>query len=461
MPQGDSVKEDDPLNMFQLRQDKIWFSEREKQAVERAAKQDARLRKQRLAEEDRDVDEQLSRESSEHRTVATKGKHKQQDSRRRGSKRARMSVSSDDEGEPVPKRSSPPSQKPSRHFVESPSRTGHRVAVKASALSARPSKLNHTLPLATQVITLDDSSDEYVKTPTKSKGKEKAILFSDDEASTAAPTRHDSEDEVVEAEPGVTPPADDDLGASYIRKAQERAKKRRLEEEAREAGDVAIAEIVIDSRLEGIPTLIVKVQVNKKITPLVIDSWRAQTKKRLRTCGSDIKDDVVDKMFFTWKGIKFADFYTLERLGITPDRRGNFYPLSDSTQEGFVGWDKVHFEAWTEELYKKHEDDRERQRLIMLGELVDEPYDQVQAGQEVEKKIRILLRSRDYAEQKYTVKNDYPISKVVSAFRNVAKISTDKQIKIHFDGEVLGEDEMVGDFELENGDILEVTVKDA
>lgn len=457
--QNDKPAEDDPLNMFQLRQDKVWFTEREKQATEKAVRQEMQAMKQRLAEEDQDIENQLSREASRHRPVSNKGK--QRESERRGSKRQHLSISSSDDDEP--KLKSPVSRKSPRHDTKSPSRTRDSVPKKSGPLTSRSSQRSSVLPPATQIISLDDSSDDYTRTPTKSKGKEKMTVLSDDDDAISAPARHESDnDDVIEPGSDAVPPAEDDLGAAYIREAQERARKRREEQEARESREAAPAEIIIESRLEGIPNLRIKIQIDKKIT-LIRDAWQASTKHRLETMHSDIKPNVVDRMFLTWKSTRILEFYTLERLGISPDRKGNLYPTSSSLQDGFKGWNKVHFEAWTEDLFKKFQDERERERKRNLGEL-DYELDNVVDSQPqppAEPKIKIFLRSKDYEQQRYSVQAGYTIGKVVKTFRQVAKVPADKIVKIHFDGQILGEDETIADLDLEDMDVLEVHVKDS
>ncbi|KAH8198449.1 hypothetical protein TruAng_007381 [Truncatella angustata] len=447
-------KEESALDLFQLRRDKTWFDEREKKAAEKAAKQD-KARRERLVKEDQDVEEQLSRESSEIQTGSRKGKRPERG--RRGSKRTHMNISSDDEDASM--LTSPVPRKASRVDAKSPSRSRDSVPAESTPITSRSSRLKSSLPAATQVISLEDSDDDlYTCTPTKSRGRERVTVILDDDFDVPVPglVDHDSDGEDMMQSSNDPPPPADDVGAAYIRAAQERARKRAEEVKARESRGDAIAEILVESRLEGISNLRLRIQVNKPLT-LVVESWRGKVRH-----DSNISADVLNSMFLTWKGAKIVELLTLERMGVTPDKEGNLYSTSQSLQEGFQGWNKVHFEAWTEDLFKQYQIDRERERRRNLGEIVDEPEDDESLPQPPqERKVKIILKSKSYEDQKRSVPESCPIAKIIAAFRKTAKVPGDKIVEVVLDGEILESDTEIKDLDLEDMDVLEVHVKDA
>ncbi|KAM0819351.1 hypothetical protein AB5N19_05166 [Seiridium cardinale] len=459
-----SAQEDEPndsnhIDFFGMR-NPDWFDERIQNKASEGAKRE-KAKKERIVQEDQDIEDQLSRESSEIRITS---QNKRRDAKRPGPKRQYTSISSDEDH---PHGStSPISRKSSRIDTKSPSRSRDSALRKPTPLSSRSYRLKGSLPPAAVVISLDNSDeDAYTGTPTKSRGTGKITVLSDDDDgdfTTSAPAQHDIDsDDVVEMDNDSVLPAADDVGAIYIREAQERARKRREEQEAREAHGIATAEIFVESRLEGISNLKIKVEINKKLT-LVRDAWRAATKRKLEGANSNISGAVIDSMFFTWKGTKLLDFSTLERMNITPDKQGNLYPKSRNTVEGYIGWDKVHFEAWTPEQFDQHQASRERERRRNLGEPddIDVRVD-TRPEPEVDKKIKIFLRSKHYEEQKRSVHPNDTIDKLMKGFRKAASLPADKVIEIHFEGDNLPPGMKIDDLGLEDKDVLEVHVKDS
>ncbi|KAK6071235.1 hypothetical protein SCUP515_08049 [Seiridium cupressi] len=457
--QKDKPNDADHISFFGM-QDPNWFDKRiQNQASEEAKREKAK--KERIVQQDQDIKDQLSRESSEIRITS---QNKQRNAKRPGPKRQYTSISSDEDH---PHGStSPISRKSSRIDTKSPSRSRDSARRKSTPLSSRSYRLKGSLPPAAVVISLDNSDeDPYTGTPTKSRGTGKITVLSDDDDgdfTTSAPAQHDIDsDDVVEMDNDSVLPAADDVGAIYIREAQERARKRREEQEAREAHGIATAEIFVESRLEGISNLKIKVEINKKLT-LVRDAWRAATKRKLEGSNSNISGAIIDSMFFTWKGTKLLDFSTLERMNITPDKQGNLYPKSRNTVEGYIGWDKVHFEAWTPEQFDQHQASRERERRRNLGEPddIDVQMD-THPEPEVDKKIKIFFRSKNYEEQKRSVHPNDTIDKLMKGFRKAANLPADKVIEIHFEGDNLPPAMKIEDLGLEDKDVLEVHVKDS
>ncbi|KAI1872651.1 hypothetical protein JX265_005531 [Neoarthrinium moseri] len=420
----------------------------------------------RKSQEEHELADQPSSEARE--SPAAKRRASQQ----HDSKRLCVSLSSDEDDDTNRRR--PTSRKSSSISTQSPTSTRRSVAVKSTLFSpsakSRHSGSTSKLTASTQIISLDDSDsdDGAYRTPTKiNKGKGKAISLESDDEDALPPgadlinVDDDDDDDPMEQDL----PAEDDLTAKYVREAQERARLRNLERLAREAEpssqEESSAFILIESRLEGLPNLRFKIQTTKKMQ-LVRDTWTAKLKQGLQEEGSTIRPSVLDSMFFTWKGNRIYDFTTLNSLGIKPvDDEGNLFSRSEYRKEGFAGWDKVHIEAWTPELYEQHQAAVELESKRRRGEIDDELEEEPEpAPKPEEKKIKVTLRSRNYGDQGLRVPVNCSVSFLIKAFRRVkTELPADKQIEIQFDGEQLEESSTIDEAGVEDMDVIEVHIR--
>lgn len=454
--------EDESLSLFNQRKT-TYFEDQQKLAAETAARREQAKREQTAkakAKAEKQADERRARGSPEQKSSPAS---RVRDSGGRSSKRQRITISSGDETDSDHGLFSS-EEKPARTARLSPTTPNKRRVSLRNRPSPPSSSSARVAPICSSpadIITLDDSDDDFIPPPTSRKGKEKMTVKEDP---TRKRARDPIDDDLSDPELASSSDADNPITAKYILQARERKERsKQNEENSGETG--AAAEILIESRLEGLPNLKIKIQISKKMQ-LVREAWAAKTKQRLQVDGPTIKPAVIDGMFFTWRGNKIYDFTTLSSLGIKPvDSRGSLLPISKGLVEGYVGWDKVHIEAWTQELYEQYQARMDRESRRKRGELDDD--DASGAGSDGEPepapkpRLRLVLRSKNNGEQPLRVPPDCTVRLMVKAFRaqKKDKLPPDACIELHFDGEVLDETSTVEDAGIEDGDVIEVHLR--
>jgi hypothetical protein len=450
-------EEDESLSIFNQRK-VTYFDDQQKLAAEKASRREQAREEQATkdkgkgkAKATREDDELPSRGSPNSKTSPTL----RRDSDAHSAKRKRIVVSSGDKTESdVEIFSRRTKTKPT-----TPEKRRTSLRGKTTAQRSKPSR-STSPPDPNDVISLNDSDDEPIPSSVSGKGKEKTVARTGAVTETARYLADDaSSDEEIFAYGA------DDLESKYIREARERMAERKKQRLAREensgeqSDSEAAAEILIESRLEGIPNLKIKIQISKKMQ-LVREAWAAKSKQRLQEIeGSKIRPSVIDAMFFTWKGNKIYDFTTLSVLGIKPvDDHGSLFPSSQGRLEGYIGWDKVHIEAWTQELYDQHQAHLERESRRRLGDLDEDDMSDAEPEPAPPVRLRIVLRSKDLGDQPLRVPPDCTVKLMIKAFRAQRKdqLQPNQAITLHFDGDVLDEATMVQDTEIEDGDVVEV-----
>lgn len=460
----DKTANDDSINMFRKRQDAKYFAEIEKKAAEKKAAKNVAVKGPPAVK-------QLKQKTSSSGKKSTSA-HKEV---RQGSKRQHLILSDDDDDDPLP--NSPTRKSPRDSKKKSPGRT--RDFLKKARLSSdspRPSRRGET---PQGIISLSSDDDSVNATPTKprnkGKGKERAIGSSPTNGTGLPPSARSppSSDRPEELQFGTDPveysdDGDDDIGAAYIRSAQERAKQRKADQEAQEGREVQVVDIIIVSKLEGIDVVKIKTEVTRQ-TENIKKAWQAKSIQKLDIMSSTgITPATIESMFLTWRGVKLSDALTLERQGMTSlDSRGNF--ISAKTEQrgshpGFQGSDKILFEAWTDELFEKHRLEEKKQRRRAMGDFDEESESEGEPEPQPEQ-IRISLKSREYEPFGMTVRPNTTIDGCIKAFRKLAnkqkELPAEKIVQIIFDGEKLPSSSTIDDAGIEDMDALEVHIKDA
>ncbi|KAK8137825.1 protein ESC2 [Apiospora sp. TS-2023a] len=372
-------------------------------------------------------------------------------------KRQRISLAlSDDEEEA---NSRPSTQRSPRKLSgaplgSSPSKLRGPTQKTTSAAPARAPSSSSPKTRAT-VITLDSSDDDDDK-PSQSRGKAREVLRSRaavEESSVARPEppRAETPDSDTDLDP-VEPESSqvDELAAKFMAEARERMRKRHAENGANPASTTPatppeVVEIFVQSHLEG--TMDMRLSVVKQ-------SWVLYNQKKKMP----VLEPTLNSMFFTWRGNKVYDFTTLASLDIKRNNDNQLYSIHGATRDGFDGWEKVHMEAWTSELFEEHQREKDKERLRRLGELEEDEPGQAPTSEKVAS-IKVILKSKDNGTQNLTVPKNVEVAKLSLAFRTVKKIPAEREIVLHFDGEALDEESTIDDVGIEDMDCIEVHVK--
>jgi hypothetical protein len=137
--------------------------------------------------------------------------------------------------------------------------------------------------------------------------------------------------------------------------------------------------------------------------PLMVQRLYQQNFKavRLAWCKHNIERNLLDPsqesdVIFTWRGRKIFDVQSCKSLGLGLDVEG--LPTLEDVNGIPQLFDKVAIQATTEKI----ESEERRNKLANKAAVTDEPASSPQ--QPVERQYRVILRSRDYADQKIIVK---------------------------------------------------------
>jgi hypothetical protein len=169
------------------------------------------------------------------------------------------------------------------------------------------------------------------------------------------------------------------------------ASARRRANQNKSAGEVnPVISILIEPRIPNTVPLMVK--------RLYLQNFKGV---RLAWCQHNIERKLLDPslesdVIFTWRGRKIFDLQTCKSLGLGLDEEG--LPTLEDLNGIPQLFDKVAIQATTEKI----ESEERRNKLANKAAVTEEPASSPQ--QSVERQYRVILRSRDYADQKLIVK---------------------------------------------------------
>ncbi|RYP62411.1 hypothetical protein DL771_009746 [Monosporascus sp. 5C6A] len=463
-PKDDS---DDGLALFS--RSKEFFpdviKEQQREAAEKAAKAE-KERREKLERARKEKEEALKLQDQFHRS-----KGEDDDGAASAKKRHRTTLSGDQSDDVFTTRPQK-SRKSSSASPKSPSakRDSLSRCHTGTSRSTRSARASRPTGTNTAVISLD-SSDEETKHATSLNKRSASVRKPSPARLQDALEESDLE---LESARQVGGDGDADFDC-YIQGALERAEKRKRERLEREAAEGAggkdaggpepVVQILISSALDGIQPIAFK---RKLFQPLAVvhRTWvQMQLNKQ-----APVPLAVLEDMFFTWRGDKVYGSATLAALGIQPSPTdGSLYPAWErDPPAGYFGRDKVHFEAWTPELYEEFLRDRELERMRARGEWLpdDHPDGEASGGgkggeepDQEETKIRLSLKARDMDPENVKVRPSTTISMLSIVFKRLKRLPADKDVELRWDGEVLDPNTTVEDADIEDMDSIEVYVK--
>ncbi|TVY20397.1 hypothetical protein LARI1_G000924 [Lachnellula arida] len=209
-----------------------------------------------------------------------------------------------------------------------------------------------------------------------------------------------------------------------------------------------IIEVLVTSKIDDTKPLLVKRKVSQRLKE-VKTAWCDHQTNDGQPMASEIKDSI----FLTWNGKRLYDVTSCKSLNLNIDSSGKI----SSQGEGVDFNGRVHLEAWTEDSFKAHQN-KEAARLQREQDGADEDEEEV-IEEQVVKKIRLILKSRELGESKMTVKPTTLIQKLINAFRQDKKVAEHQEISLQVDGEKLDPEEKIEDTELEDMEVVEVHIR--
>ncbi|KAI1734336.1 hypothetical protein F4680DRAFT_357008 [Xylaria scruposa] len=282
---------------------------------------------------------------------------------------------------------------------------------------------------------------------------------------------------------------EEDPSEFYIKAAMERmrkAKEARLARESSAAGDknksgtpgidddrgVPVSVMIAAPALPEAKVLCCTVRTAQALQ-IAFDTFKERQK--IQTA---YPHQMISDLVFTWRGDRVYHTTKLETLGICP--RGADGRLHDSANsgrsapEGYVGRDKVYFEAWTPEDYEENQRKRERERKRQeMGEWWneddaakddnnnggDQADAEVETSQKEDDRVRVIFKARDMPPRNVTLRKHSTVAHMIKAFRKLAGLGEDKHVEIRWDGEALDLETTVEEADIADMDSVEVHIR--
>ncbi|KAI1312389.1 hypothetical protein F5Y03DRAFT_235806 [Xylaria venustula] len=283
---------------------------------------------------------------------------------------------------------------------------------------------------------------------------------------------------------------EEDPSEIYVKAAMERmrkAKEARLARESSATGDgkksvtpgiddhdrdTPVSVMIAAPSLPDAKVLCCTVRTSQALQ-IAFDTFK-ERQKRQTTYPHQLITDLV----FSWRGDRVYYTTKLETLGIRP--RGHDGRLHDNKHsgrngpEGYVGKDKVYFEAWTPEEYEENQQKQERERKRRdLGEWWDEDDTTTSKGgkndgqvadeevslQKEDDRVKVIFKARDMPPRNVTLRKYSTVAHMIKAFRKLAGLGEDKHVEIRWDGEVLDLETTVEEADIADMDSVEVHIR--
>ena len=259
-------------------------------------------------------------------------------------------------------------------------------------------------PPSSNIIELEDSSDEEA-------APDEAEDYKPTQANRPPPPEEDDF------------PASDDEYAELARKAREKARRKRLEDDvisvthnlSPSAEPEGNSQRVLSAHQSAPPPPPPDPEVHILITsplenskPLIIKRKLSQRLKDVRATWCQHQQftaDMTSTIFLTWRGKRLFDVTSCKSLGIAVDADGN---VSTEGQKKLFGEEeqKIHMEAMTEKLLEERKNAKRRKTEEEQGNVEDEETDTSEKPQELQ--VRIILKAKGFEDFKLIVK---PVSR--------------------------------------------------
>ncbi|GAP85929.1 putative ubiquitin family protein [Rosellinia necatrix] len=510
-PNEASPVDDDGLALFS--QSKTYFptviKDQQKRAREEREKAEKaeQERKEKLArekeeEENRALDAQIERERMQ------KELREEADGRDSAKKRRRISLLSNDEEQMSDDGRSDDdvftdrplkSYKPSTPF--SPE-SRHGPSVSRSSRAPERGTRTRTARQPESLVVLLDSSDDEGNSMGEPKTSDPSSTIRS--ASGRAETTHvdvkgkgianasDSDVEMWEEKTENKEGEEEDPSESYIKAAMERRRKAeeaRLARESSAAGgrdkDNSNTPGIEDERGAPVSVMIAAPTLREakvlcctvrtaQVLQIAFDTFKERQKTQ-----TSYPHKIISELIFTWRGDRVYHTSKLETLGIYPrGRDGRLYENNAyggrNAPEGYVGNDKVYFEAWTPEEYEENQQKRERERKRReMGEWWDEDdttnddsnngsgqvMAEAKSSQKEDDRVKVIFKARNMPPRNITLRKYSTVAHMIKAFRKLASIDEDKEVEIRWDGETLDLETTVEEADIGEMDSVEVHIR--
>ncbi|CAI7615450.1 unnamed protein product [Penicillium glandicola] len=191
---------------------------------------------------------------------------------------------------------------------------------------------------------------------------------------------------------------------------------------------------------------VVQIMITSEIAntkPLLVHRKMSQRLRdvRLAWCNrQNLEPHIQTSIYLTWKGRRLFDVTTCRSLGINTGKNSAAIPGID---DDFADQKelRIHMEAITSP-------DNEKPPTASQSPEDDQG-----------EPMKLILRSPGYDDFRIKARQKTLISRLISAFRDKQNISADHDIYLVFDGDKLDPDSCLGDYDIDNLDLVDVQIK--
>ncbi|KAJ5834271.1 Ubiquitin supergroup [Penicillium robsamsonii] len=204
--------------------------------------------------------------------------------------------------------------------------------------------------------------------------------------------------------------------------------------------DDPVVQIMISSEIANTKPLLVHRKMSQRLRDV-----------RLAWCNRQNFDPhIQSSVYLTWKGRRLFDVTTCRSLGINTEKgSGGILDFDDdSTGQKEL---RIHMEAVSGlplPVNQPTAPDNDK------SPTVSQPPEEDQG-----EPMKLILRSLGYDDFRLKARPKTVISRLISAFRDKQKISADQDIFLLFDGDKLDPDSCLGDYDIDDLDLLDVQIK--
>ncbi|KAG7007076.1 hypothetical protein G7Y79_00011g029740 [Physcia stellaris] len=267
-------------------------------------------------------------------------------------------------------------------------------------------------------------------------------------------------------------PVSDEEYADLARKAREKARRKRLEDDVLIETRRRPPSIDRDSQSQRhLPTHIstpppasldpeVHILITSRLdnaSPLIIKRRLSQRLKdvRLHWCShNQFTDEMASTIFLTWRGKRLFDVTSCKSLGIAVDKDGR---VMAKEQDDILAEEerKIHMEAMTKEIYEACQKARRQVTEQQDGDYEEEELPVQQKPPEDQ--VRLILKAKGFNDFKLIAKPATTIARMIAGFRKANPAGTEnREVFIVFDGDRLEPEITVSETELSDLDEVDV-----
>ncbi|KAL2828631.1 ubiquitin-2 like Rad60 SUMO-like-domain-containing protein [Aspergillus cavernicola] len=213
------------------------------------------------------------------------------------------------------------------------------------------------------------------------------------------------------------------------------------------ANDQAVVQILITSKIANTKSLIIYRKMSQSLKGV-----------RLAWCTrQNLPKDFHSTVFLTWKGRRLFDVTTCRSLNI--DAHSAFTKELSPFGDIFSDTDDIciRMEAVTEEIFAAG--NRSSPNIIGFNQTPPSSTEHQNVAQQAQSTV--VLKCPGFDDLKIRVPLETQIYKVIAAFREARSLSTDTDVYFAFDGGRLDPHSCLADYEIVDGDLIDVLVKKA